>query len=159
LTKSEILDVPGRFACLEDRQRRLRGRKAESGDIHALHATNATLKEFNMRSIAIVVCLALACVGAPAFAHPHGEDEYVEPRQPAVSALAQQSIERLVREDKLSSSWTSARLMGQELRVKDGRMQWVVIYQNPAERRRSRRMLYVLMSTTGSFISADHTLT
>jgi hypothetical protein len=50
------------------------------------------------------------------------------------------------------------KLMGQEFRTKDGRMQWVVIYQNAAERRRSKRMLYVLLSTTGSFISAEHTL-
>ena len=128
-----------------------------SGDIHAVSLEWRLAEEPNMRLTVIAAVIALGSMSTAAIAHL--EDEYVEPRQPAVSYLAQQSIERLVREDKLPASWNSAKLMGQELRTKDGRMQWVVIFQNAAERRRSKRMLYVLLSTSGSFISADHQLT
>jgi hypothetical protein len=98
-------------------------------------------------------------MAALAMAHPEGHDEYSEPRPLPVTLLAQQAVARLVTEDKLPASWAEAKLLGRELRTKDGVLQWVVIFQNEAERRRTRRMLYVLMSSSGSFISVEHTLT
>lgn len=112
-----------------------------------------------MRLTIIAVAVALGSMSAPAIAHPEGHDEYSEPSPYPITMLAQQAVARLVTEDKLPASWTGAKLVARELRAKDGVLQWVVIFQNEAERRRTRRMLYVLMSPSGSFISADHALT
>ena len=48
--------------------------------------------------------------------------------------------------------------MKSELRLRGGAQQWVVTFQNLAERNRAKRMLYVIMSPDGRFISANHRL-
>jgi hypothetical protein len=111
-----------------------------------------------MRLTIIAVAVALCSISVPAIAHPEGHGEYEEPVRIPVTVQAQEAVTRLVAQQKLPASWTGAKLLGRELRTKDGALQWVVIFQNEAERRRSRRMLYVLISPAGSFISADHEL-
>jgi hypothetical protein len=111
-----------------------------------------------MRLTFIAIAVAFGGISMPTFAHPEGHDEYLAPTPVPVTELAQTAVRRLVSESKLPASWTAAKLMGRELRTKDGKLQWVVIFQNDAERRERRHMLYVLMSTGGAFISADHTL-
>jgi hypothetical protein len=129
----------------------------QSGRIHGLGARLRRFEEIDMRLA--ITAVALASMSAQAIAHPEGHGEYPMPAALPVTALAQQAVARLVTEDKLPASWTKAKLLGRELRTKDGVLQWVVIFQNEAERKRTRRMLYVLMSQSGSFISADHELT
>jgi hypothetical protein len=112
-----------------------------------------------MRLAIIAFAFALGSMSPPAMAHPEGHDEFLEPVRVPVTELAQEAISRLVIQKKLPASWTKAKLLGRELRTKDGVLQWAVIFENKAERKRTRRMLYVLMSQSGSFISADHELT
>ena len=106
----------------------------------------------------MIIALALAGLSAPALSHPEGHDEYSEPVRIPVTDRAQDAVSRLVRQEKLPASWNKAKLVGRELRTKDGTVQWVVIFQNDAERKRKKRMLYVLMTPAGGFISADHKL-
>jgi hypothetical protein len=110
-----------------------------------------------MRLTIIAIAIALGGISAPAVAHP--EDEFTVPVRIPATVRAQEALSRMVAENELPASWADAKLIGRELRTKDGALQWVVIFQNDAERNRRKRMLYVLISPAGAFISADHELT
>lgn len=109
------------------------------------------------------VILALAAIGtlvAPAAAHPDGHDEQFRAaeRRP-VPELAQDAIVKLVAQAKLPASWAKAEPVKSVVRTKNGITQWVVTFRNKAERRAAKRLLYVLMTPSGEFISANHKLT
>jgi|GEM_PF-2087755 len=107
----------------------------------------------------ILGLVALGTFTVPALAHPEGHDEQlrVTERRP-VSELAQEAVVKLVSQAKLPASWAKARLAKSQLRTKNGSQQWVFTFRNMAERRSTKRLLYVLMSPTGKFISANHKL-
>lgn len=94
-------------------------------------------------------------VAAPAVAHPDHESR---PQRRPIGELARESVVRLVTQAKLPATWTRARVVGTNARQKNGAQQLVVTFQNDAERNRSRRTLYVLMTPTGDFISANYRL-
>jgi hypothetical protein len=95
-------------------------------------------------------------VAAPAIAHPDHEE--ARPQRRPIGELARESVVRLVTQAKLPATWTRARVVGTNARQKNGAQQFVVTFQNDAERNRARRTLYVLMTPTGDFISANYRL-
>lgn len=111
-----------------------------------------------MRSIPVAIIALFACA-APAAAHPEGHDEErrIAERRP-VAELAQDAIVKLVAQAKLPASWAKAKAIKTDVRTRNGAQQMVVTFQNKAERRTSKRLLYVLMTTDGTFISANHRL-
>ena len=110
-----------------------------------------------MRIALLALAAAFGTVGAPAEAHPDGHDEYRSERRP-IAELAQESVIKLVSQAKLSASWAKAKQVKSEIRNRNGAQQWVVVFQNPAERNRAKRALYVIMKTDGTFVSATHRL-
>jgi hypothetical protein len=111
-----------------------------------------------MRIALIAVAAAIGSLAVPAIAHPGGHDDEYRPQRRPIAELAQESVVKLVTQAKLSASWAKAKPLKSEIRVKEGAQQWVVTFQNPAERIRAKRTLYVLMTTEGTFISANHKL-
>ena len=111
-----------------------------------------------MRSTQIAILALFACA-APVAAHPDGHDEQVRTaeRRP-VAELAQDAIVKLVAQAKLPATWAKAKALKTDVRTKNGTQQLVVTFQNKAERRPAKRLLYVLMTTDGEFISANHRL-
>jgi hypothetical protein len=111
-----------------------------------------------MRLLVLAV-VALGTFATPALAHPEGHDNQfrVAERRP-VSELAQEAVVKLVTQAKLPASWVKAKPVKSQVRTKNGAQQWVVTFQNRAERRPTKRLLYVLMTSTGEFISANHKL-
>ncbi|HYW14591.1 MAG TPA: DUF6488 family protein [Allosphingosinicella sp.] len=105
--------------------------------------------------------VALAAVGGfttPAVAHPGGHaEEYATQRRP-ISEIAQESVVKLVTQAKLPASWSKAKVVKSELRLRGGFQRWVVTFQNPAERNPAKRPLYVIMTMDGKFVSANHRL-
>ncbi len=111
-----------------------------------------------MRLALAALAAAAGSLTAPAIAHPGGHaDEYQAQRRP-IAEIAQESVVKLVTQAKLPATWSKAKIVKSELRTRGGAQQWVVTFQNLAERNRAKRMLYVIMSTEGSFISANHRL-
>ena len=109
-----------------------------------------------MRLVLIALAAAIGSLASPSVAHPeHAEDR---PQRRPIAELAKDSVVRLVTQAKLPTSWARAKAVKSEMRTRAGAQQWVVTFQNPAERNRAKRMLYVIMSTEGSFISANHRL-
>jgi len=110
-----------------------------------------------MRKLTVVLAIAVAAsaLGAPAFAHPEDEFTY---RGPSTAELAEAAIGKLITQKKLSPSWASAKLASFDYRSKNGTDQYVLTYENPAVKQAAKRKLYVIMSTSGSFISASHKL-
>ena len=112
-----------------------------------------------MRSLILAAAVALGSFGAPAWAHPDGHDEQFRvAERRSVPELAQEAVVKLVSQAKLRASWAKANAIKSNLRTKNGDRQWVIIFQNKAERRRAKRLLYVVMTPTGEFISANHKL-
>jgi len=110
-----------------------------------------------MRLTLAAFAVAVATISTPVIAHPEGHEEYRPQRRP-IAELAQESVVRLVTQAKLPASWSKAKIVKTEVRTKGGNQQWLVTFQNPAERSRAKRLLYVLMTPEGSFISANHRL-
>ena len=106
--------------------------------------------------------IALAAIGtfaAPVAAHPDGHDEQFRAPEPRpVSELAQEAVVKLVSQAKLPATWAKAKVIKTSARTKNGGQQLVVVFQNKAERRPAKRLLYVLMTPGGQFISANHRL-
>ena len=111
-----------------------------------------------MRIAVMALAAAVAGISMPAIAHPGGHDDEYRPQRRPIAELAQESVIKLVTQAKLPANWSKVKPLKSEIRTRNGGQQWVVTFQNNAEKNRSKRMLYVLMSTEGSFISANHRL-
>lgn len=107
-----------------------------------------------------IALAALAAAGlilaAPAVAHPDHDEA---PQRRPIADLARESVVTLITQTRLPATWARARLVTTSVRDRGGAQQFVVTFQNDAERNRSRRTLYVLMTPTGQFISANYRLT
>jgi hypothetical protein len=112
-----------------------------------------------MRLALVALAAAAGSLTAPAIAHPGGHDDQYRSERWPITEIAQESVVKLVTQAKLPVSWSKAKFVKSELRTRAGAQQWVVTFQNLAERNRAKRMLYVIMSTEGTFISANHRLT
>jgi hypothetical protein len=111
-----------------------------------------------MRIALVAVAAAVGSLTAPALGHPGGHADQHQPQRRPITEIAQESVVKLVTQAKLPASWSKAKIVKSDLRVKGGAQQWVVTFQNLAERNRAKRMLYVIMSADGTFISANHRL-
>jgi len=112
-----------------------------------------------MRKLTLILAAAgAACLAAPVAAHPEDEFGSFSRRGPSTAELAQGAVERLISEKKLPASWSGAKLVGFDFRTKNGVDQYVVVFENAAIRQPAKRKLYVLMTPSGSFISANHRL-
>ena len=111
-----------------------------------------------MRYLLLAV-VAAGSFSTPAAAHPEGHDDQfrVAERRP-IPEVAQDAVVKLVSQAKLPASWAKAKPIKSSVRTKNGAQQWVVTFQNSSERRRAKRLLYVLMTPGGEFISANHKL-
>lgn len=106
----------------------------------------------------ILTFAALNAFASPALAHPEGHDQQFRAETRPMSEMAQDAVVKLVTQAKLPASWSKALPIKSEVRTRAGSDQWVVTFQNKAERRRAKRLLYVLMTPDGQFISANHKL-
>jgi hypothetical protein len=112
-----------------------------------------------MRKLALAMTSAFAAMTltTPLAAHPEDEGMFA-PRGPSTAELAKQAIDSLVEKKKLPASWSAAKLVSFDFRTKNGVDQYVLIYENSAIKQAAKRKLYVLMSTSGEFLSANHKL-
>jgi hypothetical protein len=111
-----------------------------------------------MRLALVALAAAVGSLTAPAIAHPGGHADEYQPQRRPITEIAQESVVKLVTQAKLPASWSKAKIVKSELRTRAGAQQWVVTFQNLAERNRAQRVLYVILRTDGTFISANHRL-
>ena len=108
-----------------------------------------------------LICLAgasFALSAAPAIAHPEDEMAGRYQRAPSTAELANEAVVKLVAQSKLATSWTKARVVKTVARTRKGTEQYVVTFRNDAIRQPAKRMLYVVMTSDGRFVSANHKL-
>lgn len=98
---------------------------------------------------------SMASVAAPAMAHPEGEYDSRPQRKP-IAELAKDSVIKLVTQSKLPASWAKVDATSSKLRTDDGTTRWVVIFDNDKIRKASERKLYVTMTGSGEFVSANY---
>lgn len=104
---------------------------------------------------ALLALAAIASFSVPALAHPDDEIEFG--RRP-VADVARDAVIQLITQAKLPATWARADLVKMDIRTKEDAQQWVVTFENKAERRNTKRLLHVLMTREGEFISANHKL-
>ncbi len=104
----------------------------------------------------LILILAALGASAPAIAHPDGHDQQYRAVQRTVPQMAQDAVVKLVIQAKLPASWTKAEPIKSVVRTRKGVEQWVVTFENKAERRRGKRLLHVVMTPGGDFVSANH---
>lgn len=104
--------------------------------------------------------LALAVAGtatSPAIAHgDHDAKPKLGTAKP-IAQTAQNEVIRLVTQAKLDASWSVAKAIKSEKRTVKGAEQWVVTFRNDAAAP-AKKLLYVVLSKAGGFISVSHTL-
>ena len=94
---------------------------------------------------------------APAFAHPEPDDG-IE-RAPSIQELALDGVAKLISQGKLPSSWMTATPVRTFTRERGGAEQLVVEFRNNSVSDPAKRTLFVVMTRSGQFISANHRLT
>lgn len=106
----------------------------------------------------VLAFAAIASFATPAMAHPEGHGAKQQSERRPVAEVAQGAVIKLVTQAKLPASWAKARAVKQHLRTRNGAQQWVITFENKAERRRAKRLLHVVVTTDGKFVSANHKL-
>lgn len=102
-----------------------------------------------------IAAISMIAVAAPAAAHPEGEYD-ARPQRKPIAQLAQDAIVKLVTQSKLPASWAKIEATSSKLRTDDGTNRWVVIFDNKQIRKASERKLYVTMTASGEFVSANY---
>ena len=109
-----------------------------------------------MRKLFVAVALALVSV-TPAQAHPdHDMYEQENPRLLALNS-ASYVVERMVERNAIPASWRDIQPNSALLRQRNGAMEWVVTFENPAITDVSERRLYVMLTQAGVYIAANYT--
>ncbi len=114
-------------------------------------------KVLNLRLVFLALA-ALTVASTPVAAHPDGHDKQYRAERRPIAEIAKDSVIKLVTQAKLPASWSKAPSVGSQMRMKNGAEQWVVTFENKTIRIRAKQRLYVLMTTDGEFISANHKL-
>lgn len=106
--------------------------------------------------ICLVVLLAFSVTGAYAGAgHSHGPKTEITESQ--ASAKATQLVAAIVEQGKLDASW--AQIQPEEVQKKSfkDRYEWVITFNNPAEKDKAKQKLYVFLTLYGGYAGANHT--
>lgn len=109
--------------------------------------------------ISILAAAALGMFATGALAHPEGHDEeyYIAmAAQRTVPEAARQSVIRLVTQARLPASWARSQPLTSTQRTRGGAQQWVVMFRNDAIPNAAQRILYVVMTPDGTFVSANY---
>jgi len=114
-------------------------------------------RRLDMR-VSILAAAALGAMSTAGLAHPegHGEEYYANAAvQRSIPEAARQSVVRLVSQARLPASWARVQPLTSTQRTRNGAQQWVVMFRNDAVRA-AQRVLYVVMTPDGTFVSANH---
>lgn len=109
-----------------------------------------------MRALFVAVALSVSML-APAFAHPdHDMYEQENPRLLAMNS-ATYVVGRMVERNAIPASWRDIQPNSALLRQRNGAMEWVVTFENPAITNAAERTLYVMLTQQGVYIAANYT--
>jgi len=95
-------------------------------------------------------------VAGPGHEHGHGHS-HGPVSETKVIERAAQKVKQLVDAGKLPESWKSVAVSKAEQKTYANGPEWVVTFNNPADNREGKQMLYVFYSLDGHYIAANHT--
>lgn len=108
--------------------------------------------------ILTLILLAAVTISAPLYAHPDHEPDMGSDNTKTVPELAQDEVIRLVSKAALDTSWAGiAPAKTESMKAQNGMQQWVVTFENAEIKDPAKKMLYIVMSDTGVFVSSGHT--
>lgn len=97
-------------------------------------------------------------VSAPTFAgagHDHGGHSHEPVSQDKAIEAATEAVGKLVEKGKIDASWKAVKATGAEKKQFNKAVEWVVTFNNPAAPDKAKQNLYVFISLTGSYITAN----
>lgn len=97
-------------------------------------------------------------VSAPTLAgegHDHSGHSHEPVSQEKAIESATASVGKLVEKGKLDPSWKAVKATGAEKKQFDKTVEWVVTFNNPAAPDKAKQNLYVFISLTGSYNTAN----
>jgi hypothetical protein len=106
------------------------------------------------KSILISAAMAFATVAA--HAHAGHDDEQPVSRESAL-IRADYARDQLVASKKLPASWQGKPQTFSSSRPTPKGPVWVVTYENPEEKSKAKRTLYIFIDEMGYFINSNHT--
>ncbi len=94
--------------------------------------------------------------------HDHGDDHGHSHAAEAINQdSAKQSatkiISALIKKNKIDSSWANITASSAEKKEFDGRMEWVVVFNNDKIADSNKQKLYIFLTLNGDYIAANHT--
>jgi len=112
-----------------------------------------------MRMLTIIFSLALSfftwvAIAGEGHDHSHSHDP-VSQSQAEVNAT--KSVSALVDKDKIDKSWKSIKATKSEKKQFDGKMEWVVIFNNKTISDKEKQTLYVFLTLSGEYLAANYT--
>jgi hypothetical protein len=109
-----------------------------------------------MKKLFVAIAFAFAAA-TPAYAHPdHDMYEQENARLLALNS-ASYVVERMVERNAIPASWRDVQPSSAFLRQRNGAMEWLVTFENPAIANSAERTLYVMLTQTGVYIAANYT--
>ena len=107
----------------------------------------------------LVILLVFSVTGL--YAHGPGGEGH---KPPDVEITESQAIEQasdivaaIVKKGKLDASWTEVQAAEVQKKTYQDRPEWVITFNNPAEKDKEKQKLYVFLSLYGDFLGANHT--
>lgn len=112
-----------------------------------------------MRYARFFIAFLIAVASAHALGHPGGHGPGGDPiDQKDASSVAEDVVQVLLKEKRLTASWGKRQLLGAKLETTAYGPVWVISYRNPAEPDAGKQMLYVLLDDVGNYLGAGHTI-
>ncbi len=101
------------------------------------------------------IALFLSLIFAPQLLWAHGDGHGPELTSEDVANVGQVSLKYLVKDKLIAKSWgsDSVKLTTSEMQVIDGKNRWVLVYENPSETDVTKKMLKILLTPSGRFVS------
>jgi len=114
-----------------------------------------------MKTLATTLVLTSLIFGAPIMAatgHDHGHShDQTSVNQATAEKNADKVIASLVKKDKIDNSWSSIKASSIEKKELEGRLEWIVIFNNIKVTNIDKQKLYVFLTIGGEYIAVNYT--
>ncbi len=110
----------------------------------------------------IIVCLVVLLVFSVTGSYAHGPGGAGHGPQTEITEIqageqAARIVTVMVEKGKLGASWAQVQPAEVQKKTYQDRPEWVITFNNPAEKDKAKQKLYVFLNLYGGYIGANHT--
>ena len=110
----------------------------------------------------IIICLVVLLTFSVTGSYAHGpggtgHSSKIEISESQASEQATRMVNVMVERGRLGASWAQVQPAEVQKKTDQDRPEWVITFNNPAEKDKAKQKLYVFLNLYGSYIGANHT--